>query len=456
MRAKCRYATLDQPFFVACTYRKICERQWGEGMTHANACDTGPELTSSHSEVLSRAAICAVLLAMFTITLGYGIALPILPLLIERDVAGVTAAALSRHTGFLTGAYIMAIFLFAPLWGRASDRWGRRPVMIIGLGGFALASIWMALASSISLLYSARFMAGIFAAAITPVAYAIVGDHAPSREWRARRFAIVNAVGTAGLFIGPVLSGVAFRILNGTSTSSAWTFAAPFLMISGLALAAAWAIYIFAPRTRNVNSNSAAAQTTKYSRWVILRLWIVALATAIAVGSFEVGIALKGKQILAFDAYELGMMFAECSLVMFVVQAVVFSPLVKPDSTRLLIAPALVLLAAGLIGVKFADSYVAMTVVIALIAGSAGILSPIVTYWVSLAAGDSPGAQLGQATAAASLGQAIGSVLGGVLFVSPQAENAPFLVAAVVVLTAFAASIGLPSALLAAVDAKSR
>ena len=158
MRAKCRYATLDQPFFVACTYRKICERQWGEGMTHANACDTGPELTSSHSEVLSRAAICAVLLAMFTITLGYGIALPILPLLIERDVAGVTAAALSRHTGFLTGAYIMAIFLFAPLWGRASDRWGRRPVMIIGLGGFALASIWMALASSISLLYSARFM----------------------------------------------------------------------------------------------------------------------------------------------------------------------------------------------------------------------------------------------------------------------------------------------------------
>jgi MFS family permease len=66
---------------------------------------------------LSWSALFAVLLAMFAITVGYGIVLPILPFLIERLAGTTDATTLSWHTGLLTGIYIFATFLFAPLWG---------------------------------------------------------------------------------------------------------------------------------------------------------------------------------------------------------------------------------------------------------------------------------------------------------------------------------------------------
>ena len=82
-------------------------------------------------------ALSALLLAMFAVTVGYGIVLPILPFLIERLAGTADTATLSRHTGLLTGTYTLALFLFAPLWGRVSDRRGRRPVILLGLIGFA-------------------------------------------------------------------------------------------------------------------------------------------------------------------------------------------------------------------------------------------------------------------------------------------------------------------------------
>src|SRR6516162_8014918 len=113
------------------------------------------------------------------------------------------------------------------------------------------------------------------------------------------------------------------------------------------------------------------------------------------------------------------MMFAECSLVMFIVQTLVFSPLVKPELTRWFITPGLAILAASLVAVSLTSTPITMTVAVALVAASAGILSPIVTYWISLGAGETQGADLGRMTAAASIGQALGSAGGGLLFDVP-------------------------------------
>jgi predicted MFS family arabinose efflux permease len=138
------------------------------------------------------------------------------------------------------------------------------------------------------------------------------------------------------------------------------------------------------------------------------------------------------------------MMFAECSLVMFAVQALVFSPLVKPEWTRWLFTPGLAILALSLFVVPFADTNFTMIVAVALVAASAGILSPIVTYWVSLSAGETQGADLGRVTAAASLGQALGSAAGGLLFGVSILPSAAFTVTAAVVLAGLTASLGLP------------
>lgn len=318
-------------------------------------------------------------------------------------------------------------------------------MILLGLIGFAATVALFALVESLPLLYLGRFLDGIFAAAIAPAAYALVGDHAPSKEWRAHRFALINIAGTAGFFVGPLLGGLvlrAFRELFAGSVERA--FSVPFLATSGLALLAVLMIWGLVPGAAQRTGGQLPASEEQVDRAVMLRLWAIAFVTAVAIGAFEVGLSLRGKQILGMDASRIGMMFAECSLVMFVVQALVFSPLIRPEWTRWLLTPGLAFLAIGLVVVPFTSTPITISIAVALVAASAGILSPVVTYWVSLGGGQTQGADLGRVTAAASLGQALGSAAGGLLFDVSVLPGAAFTVTAAVVLAGLTASLGLP------------
>ena len=142
--------------------------------------------------------------------------------------------------------------------------------------------------------------------------------------------------------------------------------------------------------------------------------------------------------------YQIALMFTECSLVMFVMQAIIFSPWFKPDTTRWLMAPALAVLAVGLFLVPRASDFSLMLVVIGAVAASAGILSPILTYWISAKAGSAQGWQLGKQTAAASLGVTVGSAAGGLLFNAAVLPGASFVLTAGLTLLGFLLSLGLP------------
>ncbi|MBN9071777.1 MAG: MFS transporter [Rhizobiales bacterium] len=389
-----------------------------------------------------------VLVAMFAITVGYGVALPILPFLIEQIAGKSTPQALSWHTGLLTGAYIIAIFVGAPVWGRISDRCGRKPIILVGLLGFAATTAFFAVTESLPLLYLGRFLAGLFAAAITPVAYALIGDHAPSKEWRAHRFALINIAGTAGFFIGPLLGALAVRVAGRLwALPPDRSLAMSLLTATGLAVVAAVLVVILLPSGGRRQNLDATADAAQIERRAMLRLLAIALVTALAIGVFEVGLALRGK-VLGLDAAHIGVMFAECSLVMAVVQALVFSPLIKPELTRWFVAPGLATFAVGLVIVSLVSTSVLMSVAVALVAASAGMLSPVATYWASFGIPTSQGAQLGRMTAAASLGQALGSVAGGALFNLPILPDASFLLAALLVLATLLACIRLPRLLM--------
>ena len=137
-----------------------------------------------------RATVATLMLAVFTVSVGYGVVLPLLPYLIERLLgAGVEAAQVSRHTGLLTGVYTLALFLFAPVWGRASDRLGRGNVLLVGLLGFGITMTVFSFVDSLTAVYAERFLSGVFAAAVTPVAAAAIGDFATTDQARARRLA---------------------------------------------------------------------------------------------------------------------------------------------------------------------------------------------------------------------------------------------------------------------------
>lgn len=391
--------------------------------------------------------LIVLMLAVATISIGYGIVLPLLPALMGTLLDPARGQMLvSWNTGLLTSIYVLALFLFAPIWGKLSDRFGRRVILILGMLGFAASMLVFSFVGSLFAVYAERFLSGMFAAAVTPVAAAVIGDLATSDESRARRLTLVSVAGITGFLIGPMLGLLLTRL--GTdllpSLARSGPLMIPLAATALLALPLSLAIWITVPHDQNGSRAQDIPRVGENNdAYLVFRLLVLAFIVSGGVGAFEVGLALRGKQELGLTQGQIALMFTECSLVMIVVQAIVFSPLVKPVSTRWLITPALIVMAVGLFMVPRAPSFSLMLIVIGTVAASAGVILPILTYWISSKAGKAQGAQLGKQTSAASLGSALGSAVGGFLFDAPF-HGASFILMTVVTGAGVAISLGLP------------
>jgi MFS family permease len=392
--------------------------------------------------------MAALMLAVFTVSIGFGVLLPLLPYLIERLVgAGVDAAQVSRHTGLLTAVYTLSLFLFAPMWGRLSDRRGPRGVLLVGLLGFGVTMLVFSFVESLAAVYAERFLSGMFAAAVTPVAAAAIGSFTTTEQGRARWLSFVSMAGITGFLLGPMLGVFVTRSAAASFTLAmpAGSVAIPLAATALLAFLVAAAVALAVPSGEGQDrAQKTTGVAVDKAVWLVPKLLILTFIVSAGVGVFEVGLALRGKQDLGLTPYQIALMFTECSLVMFVMQAIVFSPWFKPDTTRWLIAPALAVLAAGLFLVPRASDFALMLVVIGAVAASAGILSPILTYWISAKAGSAQGWELGKQTAFASLGVTLGSAAGGLLFNVVALPGASFVLTAGVTVLGLLLSLGLP------------
>lgn len=154
---------------------------------------------------------------------GWGIIIPVVPGLI-MEVSGGTISDASNYGGWLIAAYAIMQFLFAPIIGALSDRFGRRPVLLLSLFGFALDYIFTAFAPSLAWLFAGRIVAGIMGASFT-TAGAYIADISPP-EKRAQNFGIIGVAFGLGFIIGPVIGG----LLGGLGLR------VPFLVTAGLTL----------------------------------------------------------------------------------------------------------------------------------------------------------------------------------------------------------------------------
>lgn len=370
-----------------------------------------------------RLSLAALLLGVFTVSASFGLVLPLAPQLVRSAGAGDTA----MHAGALTALYMLAIALFAPVWGRLSDRRGRRLVLGLGLTGFALSMGAFALVQSLPGLYVQRALSGLFAAAVAPVAAAFIADVAPSDQWRAARMAWLNMAAIAGFVLGPALSIWASALGAGGAAEAAGVRFAPFGAAALLAGVAAAGVAFALPR--RLAARPGRPGPLDEDRLLARVLLGLTFAAALIVGVFEVSVSLRSGRLARISPAEVAAMFAVCSLVMFLAQAVLFSPLVRAARTWRFLVPGFALLSLALfLGSAAGDFGVALTVV-TLIAASAGAVSPTLAYWLSMVAGRRQGAQLGRQVAAASLGQAVGSAGGGLLL-SRLGGGDPFLWAA--------------------------
>lgn len=146
-----------------------------------------------------------VLVTILLDAMGFGLVAPVLPHLVAA-LDGRGPAAASHAFGAIQAAYAGAMFLCAPLVGRLSDRFGRRPVLLLALAGAALDHLVAAVAGSLSLLFAARLIAGAFGASAA-AASAYIADTTSADE-RGKAFAFAGAAFAIGFVSGPALGGL--------------------------------------------------------------------------------------------------------------------------------------------------------------------------------------------------------------------------------------------------------
>jgi MFS family permease len=373
------------------------------------------------------ALLCA---AAFVVALGYGVILPIMPLLVER-IAGVTdPGAVAWHTGALSSIYMVAVFAGAPLWGALSDRIGRRPVLTIGLAGYVLALIVFAYSHSVWLAYLTRFLAGAFVAAVLPVASAYVAE-LTTEDARPRRYAVLGGATLLGYLVGPALTGAVYRLaeaMGGGPSMVTNMVVWPLLSAAILGLVVLVAAYATsaasATSTRCPPERAYAASAARVPPTEELVLLALNFLIMLGLGTFEVALPLAGRATLDLDPARVGVLFAECSLMMLAVQGVLFfAPLLTRESSKLLLAAGFISMAAGFALLASAANFAWVTVAVALIAGGSGVLLPALVFVASLRSSGRIGVALGMLFGAGSLGQAVGSAAGAWLFADLSAAT---------------------------------
>ncbi len=151
------------------------------------------------------AAIGFIFITMLIDITGWGIIIPVIPKLIKELINGDISEA-AKYGGWLTFAYAITQFLFAPLIGNLSDKFGRRPIILISLFAFALDYLLLAFSPTIIWLFVGRIIAGLTGASITTASAYIADVSTP--ENRAKNFGMIGAAFGLGFIIGPIIGGL--------------------------------------------------------------------------------------------------------------------------------------------------------------------------------------------------------------------------------------------------------
>jgi len=363
---------------------------------------------------------------LFLVMMGFGITLPVFPFYAERlaRAGGASQGVAAVHVGLLTGVYALMQFLFAPLWGRWSDRIGRKPLVLIGIGGFAIAQALFGLANSLWLFYGARLIGGILSSAMFPAVTAYVADVTTEDE-RSRGMAWEGTAVSLGVVFGPALGGLLARsdlqLRMGSDRLTIPAFSVPFFVAALLALLTLPVVIRWLPESFLPSVSAFAPEKQAANGWRDLgtQLWpllTLTLAAQFGLAMFEATFALHAREMLGYGPARVGAIFMVCGSVMSVFQGGAVGYLAPRMSAGHQIALGFVLMGVDLAVLLFARSTSLVLTIVGLLALGMALITPNLTALVSKGQKQQTGAALGLRNAANSLGQAAGPALGGLLF----------------------------------------
>ena len=366
--------------------------------------------------------------------IGFGIVLPILPFY-ARDFG-----AQGLETGLLVAVYSLVQLVMAPLWGRISDRVGRRPVLILGLLGSAAAYVGLARADSLALLFLSRIIGGIGGSTI-PVAQAYIADVTPPQR-RAGNMGLIGAAFGLGFVIGPFLGGVLYSLSPGSPAIPGYTAAA--LCMANAIAAIVWLPESRAPGTTTTSSRfnlRAALARVATSRQIRITL-ATYLCITIAFSTLPPTLSLLASERFTLGGREAGYLFALLGVVSAIVQGGIVRRVVPRTGELTLLRASALPFAAGLALIGLSSGIpLFLTGLVLLGIGYGGTVPTILGLLSRAVEPERQGAVLGVGQSVGSAARVLGSYMAGRLF--DVRLFLPFLAGALLIGVAAALSAGL-------------
>ncbi len=380
---------------------------------------------------MKRSPLAIIFITVFIDLVGFGIVLPLLPYYAE------SYGASALLVGLLSTSYSLMQFIFTPVWGRLSDRYGRRPLILMSLAGSCTGFLIFGLARSLLFLFIGRMVAGI-AGAIIPTTNAYIAD-VTSPENRAKGMGLVGAAFGLGFVLGPAIGGVL----------APYGYDKPALLASAMAGMNLVFAYFKLPESLTDEIRIRASrrrfdmQTLKGALLhprigLLLSMYFV---VTFAFSNMEATFGLLNEHRYSLTARQTGYLFTLIGVLISLMQGAVVGRLVKQWGESSCIAVGTFTMIFGLGLLPFAPNIALYCGIISLMAFGTGINNPSITGLLSRSTHvDEQGGIMGIAQSMASLGRILGPIWGGYTF-GTLGIKWPFLSAACFMALAFLLSL---------------
>ncbi len=352
--------------------------------------------------------------------LGFGIIIPNLAYYAKEIGATTTEIAI------LMSIYSGMQLLFAPIWGRLSDKHGRKPAILLGLLGNAVALVGFGFAKTYGWLFIARCGAGIASAAVLPSVMAYVADITTAAE-RGRGMGLMGAAMGLGFILGPAIGGVM------------GSHDIPFFVAGGLSLLTFLFALVLLPES--LQKGLTGAELEDRHEWISPReifrqttlkspltpLFLVAFFSTFSFSGLEMTFPLFIEDKWNYGEREMGWMFMFMGAIVVPLQGGLLGRLINRFGERRIILTGLLLNALGMVLLLKAYAFVTLTVYLTITGIGNQLIRPTNTSWISKQTRIGQGAAIGIMDAFLSLGRILGPLLGGWLYAK---EAYPYIVLA--------------------------
>lgn len=351
----------------------------------------------------SKKALPLLFAVMFLVMVGFGIIIPVIPFYAEELGASPT------ELGLLMAVYSLMQLLFAPMWGRISDRIGRKPVIMIGIFGLGLSFFLMALSTELWMLFAARIIGGFLSSANMPTVMAYVAD-ITSEEDRGKGMGIIGAAIGLGFIFGPAIGGVFSReSLN-----------VPFYLAGAFSLLTFFLVMFvlkesLSPEQRS-NRSAKRPGLLKALNGPVGILFILQLFVSLSLAGLEATFAYFAAEKAGLGTVELGYIFMIMGFAGALVQGGLVGRMTKKYGEGSVIQIGIAVSALGFALILLIDSFATAAIYLTVFGVGNGFIRPSVSSLLTKTSQTGHGSTTGLLSSFDSLGRIIGPPLGGLLF----------------------------------------